>query len=32
MAETFDLVLKAGVVVNHDGAGMRDRPFVRAAS
>jgi dihydroorotase len=24
MAETFDLVLKGGTVVNHDGAGVRD--------
>ncbi len=24
MAETFDLVLKGGTVVNHDGAGIRD--------
>ena len=24
MAQTFDLVLKGGVLVNHDGAGRRD--------
>ncbi|MDP4823305.1 MAG: amidohydrolase family protein, partial [Aestuariivirgaceae bacterium] len=24
MAETFDLILKSGTVVNHDGAGLRD--------
>src|SRR5512135_3720345 len=24
MAETYDLILKAGIVVNHDGEGVRD--------